>query len=200
MQTITKVYDRHEQARQAVSELEAAGIASSDISLLANKHVSAQYADVDDASKAAAGAGIGAVVGGTAGLLAGIGLLAIPGLGPVVAAGWLASTALGAVAGGATGGIVGALVEAGVPEEHAHVYSEAVRRGGTLLSVKTDDSRAEEVHSILDRYQPIDPARQGADYRKTGWKQFDPKAAPYKLNETEIESIRRDSYSHSPKE
>ena len=200
MQTITKVYDRHEQARQAVSELEAAGIASSDISLLANKHVSAQYADVDDVSKAAAGAGIGAVVGGTAGLLAGIGLLAIPGLGPVVAAGWLASTALGAVAGGATGGIVGALVEAGVPEEHAHVYSEAVRRGGTLLSVKTDDSRAEEVHSILDRYQPIDPARHGADYRKTGWKQFDPKAAPYKLNETEIESIRRDSYSHSPKE
>ena len=48
MQTITKVYDRHEQARQAVSELEAAGIASADISLLANKHVSAQYADVDD--------------------------------------------------------------------------------------------------------------------------------------------------------
>ena len=200
MQTITKVYDRHEQARQAVSELEAAGIASADISLLANKHVSAQYDDVDDASKAAAGAGIGAVVGGTAGLLAGIGLLAIPGLGPVVAAGWLASTALGAVAGGATGGIVGALVEAGVPEEHAHVYSEAVRRGGTLLSVKTDDSRADKVHSILDRYQPIDPAWQGAEYGKTGWKQFDPKAAPYKLNETETESIRRDSYSHSPKE
>ena len=200
MQTITKVYDRHEQARQAVSELEAAGIASSDISLLANKHVSAQYADVDDASKAAAGAGIGAVVGGTAGLLAGIGLLAIPGLGPVVAAGWLASTALGAVAGGATGGIVGALVEAGVPEEHAHVYSEAVRRGGTLLSVKIDESRAERVHSILDRYQPIDPARHGADYRKTGWKQFDPKAAPYKLSETEIERIRRGSYTNSPKE
>ena len=193
MQTITKVYDRHEQARQAVSELEAAGIASSDMSLLANKHVSAQHADVDDASIAAAGAGIGAVVGGTAGLLAGIGLLAIPGLGPVVAAGWLASTALGAVAGGATGGIVGALVDAGVPEEHAHVYSEAVRRGGTLLSVKTDESRAEKVKSILDRYQPIDPAWQGAEYGKTGWKQFDPKAAPYKLNETEIERIRRRS-------
>ena len=149
MQTITKVYDRHEQARQAVSELEAAGIASSDISLLANKHVSAQYADVDDASEAAAGVGIGAVVGGTAGLLASIGLLAIPGLGPVVAAGWLASTAVGAVAGGATGGIVGALVAAGVHEEHAHVYSEAVRRGGTLLSVKTDENRAEKVKEPL---------------------------------------------------
>lgn len=185
MQTITKVYDRHEQARQAVNELEGAGIASSEISLLANKHVSEKYADVDNASEAAAGAGIGAVVGGTAGLLTGLGLLAIPGLGPIVAAGWLASTALGAVAGATTGGIVGALVDAGVPEEHAHVYSEAVRRGGTLLSVRTDEIRAEKVRSILDRYQPIDPARLGAG------KQFDPKAAPYKLSKIEIESMRR---------
>lgn len=191
MQTITKVYDRYEQAQQAVSGLEAAGITSSDISLLANKYVSEKYADVDDASEAATGAGIGAVVGGTAGLLAGLGLLAIPGLGPVVAAGWLASTALGALAGGATGGIVGALMDAGVSEEHAHVYSEVVRRGGTLLSVRTDDSRVEKVQAILDRYQPIDPARQRVEYRKTGWKQFDPQAAPYELNETEIERIRR---------
>ena len=147
MQTITKVYDRHEQARQAVNELEGAGIASSEISLLANKHVGEKYADVDNASEAAAGA--------------------------------------------TTGGIVGALVDAGVPEEHAHVYSEAVRRGGTLLSVRTDEIRAEKVRSILDRYQPIDPARLGAEYGKTGWKQFDPKAAPYKLSEIEIESMRR---------
>jgi uncharacterized membrane protein len=191
MQTITKVYDRHEQARQAVSELEAAGIPSSDISLLANRYVSEKYADVDDVSDAATGAGIGAVVGGTAGLLAGLGLLAIPGLGPVVAAGWLASTAVGAAAGGATGGLVGALADAGVPEEHAHVYSEVVRRGGTLLSVRTDESRAPKVQSILDRYQPIDPVRQGTEYKKTGWKEFDPKAAPYELSESEIERIRR---------
>ena len=192
MQTITKVYDRHAQARQAVSELEAAGIPSAEISLLANKYVSEKYADVDDASEAAEGAGIGAVVGGTAGLLAGLGLLAIPGLGPIVAAGWLASTAVGAVAGAATGGLLGALVDSGVPEEHAHVYSEAVRRGGTLVSVKTDDSRAARVQSILDRFQPIDPARHGAEYRKSGWKQFDPKAAPYQLSDSEIERIRRE--------
>ena len=192
MQTITKVYDRHAQARQAVSELEAAGIPSAEISLLANKYVSEKYADVDDASEAAGGAGIGAVVGGTAGLLAGLGLLAIPGLGPIVAAGWLASTAVGAVAGAATGGLLGALVDSGVPEEHAHVYSEAVRRGGTLVSVKTDDSRAARVQSILDRFQPIDPARHGAEYRKSGWKQFDPKAAPYQLSDSEIERIRRE--------
>jgi hypothetical protein len=174
-----------------VSALEAAGIPSSEISLLANRYVSEEYADGDDVSETARGAGIGAVVGGTAGLLAGLGLLAIPGLGPIVAAGWLASTAAGAAAGGATGGLVGALVDTGVPKEHAHVYSEAVRRGGTLVSVKTDDTRAEQVQSILDRHQPIDPVRRVTEYKKTGWKEFDPQAEPYRLSESEIERMRR---------
>jgi uncharacterized membrane protein len=191
MQTITKVYDRYEQARQAVNALEAEGIPPADISLVANKQVSDKHADVDDASSAAKGAGIGAVVGGTAGLLTGLGLLAIPGLGPVVAVGWLATTALGAVAGGATGGIVGALVDSGVSEDHAHVYSEAVRRGGTLLSVKADASRATSIHAMLDRHQPIDPDRQGAEYRKGGWKAFDPEAAPYEEDDTHIERAER---------
>jgi hypothetical protein len=65
-------------------------------------------------------------VGGAVGLLAGLGLLAIPGIGPVVAAGWLVSTAAGAAAGGATGGLIGALTQAGVSEEDAHVYAEGV--------------------------------------------------------------------------
>src|SRR5688572_11305862 len=117
MVTLTKVYDNHAQARQAVRELERAGIPSEKISLIANKYVSENYRDVDDASEGAAGAGLGAAVGGAAGLLAGLGLLAIPGLGPIVAAGWLASTAVGALAGTAVGGIVGLLVESGVPEE-----------------------------------------------------------------------------------
>ena len=191
MQTITKVYDSHEQARKAVTDLEATGIPSSEISLLANKTVSAKYSDVDEASSTATGAGVGAVVGGSAGLLAGLGLMVIPGLGPLVAAGWLASTAVGALAGGATGGIVSALVDSGVSEEHAHVYSEAVRRGGTLLPVRTDDASANRVRSILDRFHPFDPDRLGADYRKTGWKTFDPNAAPYEASEIERDSLRR---------
>ena len=96
---------------------------------------------VDDrAEGAAAGAGIGAALGGTAGLLAGLGLLAIPGLGPVVAAGWLASTAALAVAGGATGGLIGALTQSGVSEEDANVYAEGVRRGGTLVTARVPDA------------------------------------------------------------
>lgn len=191
MQTITKVYDRYLQAQNAVKELESAGIASSEISLLANKTVSSQYDDVDDASEAGTGAAIGAVAGGAAGLLTGLGLMAIPGVGPVVAAGWFAATALGAVAGGATGGIIGALVGAGVPEDEAHVYSEAVRRGGTLLSVKTSDSEAGKVHAILNRHEPIDPKLQGAEYRKDGWKSFDPLAEPYANDTSEQERVRR---------
>ena len=96
MKTVCKVYDSYGQARATVDALETAGVPDSDISIVANKYVSAEHADVDEVSGAAKGAGIGGAVGGGAGLLAGLGLLAIPGLGPVVAAGWLAATAAGA--------------------------------------------------------------------------------------------------------
>ena len=122
MQTFSKVYDSYAQAERAVQDLETAGVPSNDISMVANKYVSDEYANVDDVSATASGAGIGAAVGGGAGLLTGLGLLAIPGLGPVVAAGWLATTALGAVAGSATGGIIGALIDVGTPEADAHVF------------------------------------------------------------------------------
>src|SRR4249920_913060 len=117
MKTVSRVYDTYSQARNAVTAVEAAGVATSEVSLVANKYVSEKYADVDEVSKPAAGAGIGGAVGGGVGLLAGLGLLAIPGLGPVVAAGWLAATAVGAAAGAAAGGLVGALADAGVSAE-----------------------------------------------------------------------------------
>ena len=191
MQTITQVYDSYDKAHKAVTEMETAGVPMSAISVLGNRQVSEQYEDVDGASEAGTGAGIGAAVGGAAGLLTGLGLLAIPGLGPVVAAGWLASTALGAVAGGAAGGIVGSLVDAGVPEEHAHIYSEAVRRGGTLVSVQAAENDIAKVQSILGKHAPMDPAEQGLSYRKTGWNRFDPNAGPYESTRNAAERDRR---------
>ena len=155
MQTLTKVYERHDVARQVVNELEVAGFPSSSITFLANKSVSDQYADEEDTTEAGAGAGVGTVVGGAAGMLAGLGLLTIPGLGPVVAAGWLATTALGAVAGGVTGGVVGALIDADVPEDHAHVYSEAVRRGATLVSVRVEDNEVKLAEAIRTATPPL---------------------------------------------
>ncbi len=193
MKTVSRVYDTYSEARNAVTAVEAAGIPDSEVSLVANKYVSDKYADVQEVSAPATGAGVGGVVGGGAGLLAGLGLLAIPGLGPVVAAGWLAATAVGAAAGAAAGGLVGALVGAGVSDTDAHVYSESVRRGGTLVSARVADGDAARIQAILDRFKPIDPAVRGAEYRKQGWTTFDPKAPAYRPNETEIERMRRES-------
>ena len=196
MKTISRVYDTYAQARNAVGAVEAAGVPSSEVSLVANKYGSDKYENVEDVSKASegagTGAGIGGAVGGGAGLLAGLGMLAIPGLGPVVAAGWLAALAVGAVAGAATGGLVGALIGSGISDDDAHVYSESVRRGGTLVSVRAEDGEAAHIQAVLDRYKPIDPVQRGADYRKSGWKTFDPKAPAYKPSESEIERIRRE--------
>ncbi len=189
--TINRVYDSYWRAEQAVAKLKAAGIPEADISLVANRHVSAEHDNVSESSGAASGAGVGAALGGGAGLLAGIGLLAIPGLGPVVAAGWLAATAVGAVGGAMAGGIVGALVKAGVSEEDAHVYSESIRRGGTMITVRTSDANRAAVDGALNSMSPVDIAARRNEYQKTGWTQFDPAAPDYSLSEAEIERARR---------
>jgi len=190
MKTVCRVYDSYAQARAAVDAIEDAGVPAADVSIVANKYVSAEHADVDEVSDTAKGAGIGGALGGGAGLLAGLGLLAIPGLGPVVAAGWLASTAVGVAAGAATGGIVGALVDAGLNRDEAAVYSESVRRGGSLVTVKARDEDAPRLSAILEKYRPIDPTARSAEYRKTGWTTFDDKAPPYRPSQAEIDRMR----------
>lgn len=195
-QTVTALYDTYEPAISAVNALEAAGIPNSDISIVSN-NVDNRY-DKDRPSNAGEdagkGAGIGAVVGGVGGLLTGLGLLAIPGVGPVVAAGWLVATAVGAaggaVVGGAAGGIVGSLTGAGVPERDANFYAEGVRRGGTLVTARVDDARAPTAREILQRYKAVDPALRGAAYRDSGWTSFDETAPPYTADQVEAERRR----------
>ena len=191
MKTVSRAYDTYAHAREAVAALEAAGVPAKDISLVANKCVSADLDDIEKFPDAATGVGFGGALGGGAGLLASLGILAIPGLGPVLAAGWLASVAVGAVAGATAGGIVGALIDAGLSQEHADVYSEAVRRGCTLVSARVAGAESAKVQAILDRYTPIDPVKRAGDYRRDGWTCFDPKAPTYTPNEAEIERIRR---------
>ncbi|HQR90264.1 MAG TPA: hypothetical protein PLH31_13595, partial [Caulobacter sp.] len=81
--------------------------------------------------------------------------------------------------GGAAGGLLGALKEAGHTDEEANVYSEGVRRGGTLVSVKTDEDRAVEIQQILDGRRGVDAIRRGEAYRQSGWTQFDHNASPF---------------------
>ena len=190
--TVTRLFDDYADARGAVRALEAAGFAHDDVSIVANKEAYGRNDrdnddvhddSVNDDGDVTRGATTGAVLGGVGGLLAGLGLLAIPGLGPIVAAGWLASTAAGAAIGGvggaATGGIVGALKNAGHDDDEAQVYSEGVRRGGTLVSARVSEERRAEAESILLNFNSVDAATRGAAYRETGWTSFDPNADPY---------------------
>lgn len=203
-QAITRLFDRYDDAAAAVRELEAAGVPHHDISLIANnaeaRTLDGGRRDGVGESDAAEGAGKGAttggLLGGGAGLLAGLGMLAIPGLGPVVAAGWLVSTAvgaaIGAAAGGVTGGLLGALKDAGHTDEEAHVYAEGVRRGGTLVSVRCEsgDHRA-LAERVLNGVGGVDAQTRGADYRADGWQEFDGGAAPLSAEEIAIERRAR---------
>ena len=185
MRTITALFDSYDHAASAVRSLRDAGISSADISIVANNAGGdIQSADDMDAEQgAAAGAGVGAVAGGGAGLLAGLGTIALPGIGPVIAGGWLLATAIGALAGaalgGAAGGLLGALANAGVPEGEAHVYAEGLRRGGTLVSVRAEESRADSVGAILGNASGVDLDRRRADYLAEGWRGFDEDAPAY---------------------
>src|SRR5215207_4618317 len=185
--TITAMFDRYQDALEAVRRLEAAGVAQSDISIVSNDpaHRSQDDAtapgattartdtDDDTGTGAGTGASLGTLLGGGAGLLAGLGMLAIPGLGPVVAAGWLASTLVGAgagaAAGAASGGLLGALTGAGVDERDAHTYAEGVRRGGTLVTVRADQSMADRVIDILDDEGTVNLDEREASWRQEGW-------------------------------
>ena len=194
MKTVTGLFDDYTDASAAVSALESAGVPSKDISIVSN-NADSRHGDKSDAAEGAGtGAGIGAAVGGAGGLLTGLGLMAIPGVGPVVAAGWLAATAAGAVAGavagGATGGIIGAMTSSGVSEEDAHVYAEGVRRGGSLVTAKVDDALVPEAEAVLKRSNWVDPVERRTSYNEHGWTRFDDTLDPYNASEVEQERNR----------
>ena len=119
--------------------LDEAGIHSADVSLLSGGSAEESAAVEQDTS---VGGEIGAGLGAAGGLLAGLGIVAIPGFGPIVAGGWLIATAVGAIAGAglgaATGGLVAMLTKAGIDEPDAHVVAESVRRGGAVVSARGD--------------------------------------------------------------
>jgi len=201
--TISRLYDSYARATEAVSNLETAGVPHGDISIVSNNSdswysartagqatIDRDHNGVDDrAQGAGTGVGIGASAGGVVGLLTGLGLLAIPGVGPVVAAGWLASLAVGAAVGGTAGGIIGALTQAGTSKEDAYMYAEGVRRGGTLVSARVADGDRDRYEAMLDR-SSVNIRDRGAMWRKAGWQNFDPNAAPYTAEQIRNERER----------
>ncbi|SED51879.1 hypothetical protein SAMN05444161_3380 [Rhizobiales bacterium GAS191] len=191
MQTITGLFDSRTAARQAVNELEAAGLASSDISMIANSkdnHWGAMIAP--EWTAAWTTAAIGAVLGGGAGFFAGLSMLAIPGLGPVAVAGWLAATVTGAITGAAAGGIVGALTDSKVNVDDARIYAEGIRRGGTLLTARVDDSHSSTVRAILLWNGAVD--LDVMYYRQSNWTELDQFASPNYWPQTDADRTHAD--------
>ncbi len=141
------------QAERIVTDLRTAGFNSSDISaLFPDKEGTRDFAHEQNTKApegAATGVGAGGLLGGTLGWLAGIGALAIPGVGPLIAAGPIMAALSGAAVGAALGGVTGALVGMGIPEYEAKRYEGKVRDGNILISVHTEDSnersRAQEI-------------------------------------------------------
>jgi hypothetical protein len=146
------IFSNKASAEAAVDRLTATGFSAQDISvLMSDKEVSHEFAAEKNTKApegATTGAGVGGTVGGALGLLAGIGALAIPGVGPLIAAGPIMAALAGMGVGGALGGLVGALVGMGIPEYEAKRYEGRVKEGGILLSVHCDSS--EEVSKAKD--------------------------------------------------
>src|ERR1700737_3274245 len=146
------IYKTRAQAEQAVDRLLAAGFSNNDISVLMPDTTSSKEFAHEKSTKApegaATGVATGGVVGGTLGLLAGIGALAIPGVGPLIAAGPIMGALAGLGVGGAVGGLIGALVGMGIPEYEAKRYEGRIKEGGVLLSVHCDT--AEEITRAKD--------------------------------------------------
>jgi hypothetical protein len=192
VKTIIGSFDSFNDAHDVANDLRAAGFLDSDISIVANNAAGdyredARVADRDEGSATAKGAVTGAVVGGGAGLAASLAGLAIPGIGPIIAAGPIVATLAGAGTGAVAGGLIGGLVDLGVPENDAQYYAEAVRRGGALVTVRADESRSDEVAGILRQHGAIDIEDRVERWRESGWERFDPGAQPYTADD-----IRRD--------
>lgn len=133
------------QAEQIVSQLKDNGFSHNDISVLFPDQASSRHFAHEQHTKAPEGAtlggSVGGVVGGALGWLAGIGVLAIPGLGPFIAAGPLLAALSGAAVGGTVGGVAGVLVGMGIPEYEAKRYEGRIKSGNILISVHTDDHK-----------------------------------------------------------
>jgi CBS domain-containing protein len=150
------IYPSQAAVEEAVASLRAAGFRNTDVSVLLPENPGSKDLAHEKHTKApegaTTGAASGAVIGGALGWLAGIGALAIPGIGPFIAAGPIIAMLAGIGAGGAAGGMLGALVGLGIPEYEAKRYEGRIRKGGILLSVHSDNSDwARKAETILEQ-------------------------------------------------
>jgi hypothetical protein len=203
VKTIVGSFDDSRAAHRAAQALIDDGFMQQDISVVAS-NILGDYTpdgrplffnDPPEETAAETGAFAGGVLGGAAGLTASLVGLAIPGLGPIVAVGPLIAMLTGAGAGAVAGGLIGALTHSGVPEEHASYYAESVRRGGALVMIRADESRAERAVEILRERGAIDLDERVMRWRASGWRSWDSSAKPFTPEEAERERRRYGTHS-----
>ncbi len=173
MITIIGLFDRVSQAEKAARDLTSIGLSHEDIGLIASDatgewsryKVSTLEGAAPSPKAVGTKIGAGTAVGSLGGLV--ISELAIPGIGWVAAAGTLLGAGLGAIAGG----LAAAIDTLGVPKDQVGRYAEAMRRGGTLVSVRIADDRANEVAEIMQRHQAVDIDKRSAEWRAAGWRE-----------------------------
>jgi hypothetical protein len=198
--TVCHLYDSYVDANRVVVALEAVGVPPSETSVISNNsdtwYSTPKTAGVipkrEDGARSQAdgkveGAAIGAAIGATAATAASlVTMLAMPGVGAVVGAGWLAAV-LGSMAiGGVTGGLLGALTNAGISEEDAQVFVEGVRRGGTLVVARVQQNELPRIEAMMNQ-SAVNLQERSDLYRKSGWQSFDPNAAPYSADQVRSE-------------
>lgn len=149
MSTVIGLFNSREQAEQAVNEIKNAGIGNEEISIAAREDRFNKGEEGEDNSylnqNLTNGAGTGGALGGLAGLMAGAGALAIPGIGPILAIGPIAA----GLTGVAAGGITGSLVDMGIPQDRGNYYQEEVKKGEILAVVKSDQSKINDIASFM---------------------------------------------------
>jgi hypothetical protein len=168
--TVVGLFRDSNEAQAALQDLEGAGFTREHLNLVAYDG-SGQYTDVvRQEGELGSNTTKGAAAGGVAGMLIGLAAVAIPGVGPILAAGPIAAALAGAGVGAAAGGMLGALADMGIPGHEAKYYQEAIRRGGTLLVVNAgSEDMAERAQATLDRHGAIDIDEHSAAWREEGW-------------------------------
>jgi hypothetical protein len=200
--TICRLYDSYADARRVVVAIEVAGLPPSETSVISNNsdtwYRATESKNVVSLRKQGTssetardgkfeGAAVGTAIGATAATAASlVTMLALPGIGAVVGVGWLAAM-LGSMAiGGVTGGLLGALTNAGISEEDAHVFAEGVRRGGTLVATRVPPVDVPRIEPIMNR-SAVRLQERCELYRRSGWQAFDPNAVPYTADQVRNE-------------
>lgn len=185
--TVVGVFGELDRAQRAYDDLLNEDFSRDEISFIVNKSLaeddSLRDVPLTTGSDVATDAGIGAAVGGVGGLLLGFAGLAVPGIGPILAAGPILSALGGAGLGAAAGGLIGAFTERGIPRDEAAYYAEGVRRGDIVMTVHAAGIRADRAQEILDRNGAIDIDDRVAGWRGRGWTRYDESLPPLGADE-----------------